>query len=91
VNALLLLRGVLTRSLYRPGAQIRRTGLRVCAGAAVMGIALWALLPGASAWLTMSALERALWLGGAVAGGGGLYLMLLVVMGERPKALLHRV
>jgi len=91
VNALLLLRGVLARSLYQPDARTRRTAIRVTVATLAMGVALWFGIPAAEAWLDMSALTRVLWLSAAVGTGGGAYLLLLLVMGERPGALLHRV
>ena len=91
VNALLLLRGVVARALYQPTPQLRRTGLRVTTAAVAMGLALWLLLPEGAQWLQMPAASRALWLAAAVAGGSGVYLLALLVMGERPKSLLHRV
>ncbi len=91
VNAMLLLRGVVARALYQPTPQLRRTGVRVSVAALAMGLALWALLPEGMQWLQMSAMARAFWLLAAVVGGSGVYLLVLVVLGERPKSLLHRV
>ncbi|MEZ5558235.1 MAG: murein biosynthesis integral membrane protein MurJ [Pseudomonadales bacterium] len=90
VNAMLLLRGLLQRDLYRPSAVLGRTALRALAAAVVMAAVLVWLLPADQAWLTAPSIERGGWVAAAVSGGAALYLLLLLILGERPRDLLHR-
>jgi putative peptidoglycan lipid II flippase len=55
-----------------------------------MGAALWWWLPAPEAWLVAPSWTRAGWMAVAVAGGAGLYVVLAVVLGTRPRHLLHR-
>jgi putative peptidoglycan lipid II flippase len=90
VNGALLLRGLVRSGRYVPASPVAYTTLRTCAASAVMAGALILLLPEGTAWLAMSALARAAWLGGGVAVGGAIFVVVLLIAGERPRQLLHR-
>jgi putative peptidoglycan lipid II flippase len=91
VNALLLLRGLLREGRYRPGRRLWVTAGRALVAAAVMSAVLIWLLPASERWLLAGDAERAGWLALTVVGGGGLYLLCLLLAGERLRNLLHRV
>ena len=96
VNAMLLLRGLVGERApevrrYRPGRALYVTVIRSALAALAMGVTLWWLLPDPAQWLDATLLRRAGWLAAAVGGGGATYLVVLLVLGERPRSLLHRV
>lgn len=96
LHAGLLLRGLTTYPTaatrpYRPGRALALTALRAVAASAVMAGGLWWLMPDAAQWLEADIWRRALWLLAAVTGGGSAYIALLLLAGERPSKLLHRV
>ncbi len=90
VNALLLLRGLVSADAYRPGRPFLLSASRATAAAGVMVGAFAYWVPEPSAWMAAPDGERVLWLAGVVAGGGSLYLLCLIGFGERPRTLLHR-
>lgn len=90
VNALLLLRGLVHSGHYQPGRDLATAIARASVGAALMLAALWWLLPAAPEWLGMGELARVAWIAAAVAGGGAVYTVVLLLLGERPRHVLHR-
>lgn len=91
VNAMLLLRGLVREGHYRPGSRFALTTVRAMFSAGVMvAVVLW-WLPQPENWLLAGDLQRAGWLGLTVVGGGSLYLLCLLGLGERPGNLSHRV
>ena len=58
---------------------------------ALMLGAFFAFAPDRAAWLSADELTRVVWLAAAVAGGGCVYLLGLLLLGERPRYVLHRV
>ncbi len=91
VNALLLLRGLLREGRYMPGRRLAITVARALGAVSVMVAALLVWLPSPEYWLLTGSLERVGWLAVTVLGGGGLYLLCLLISGERLRHLLHRV
>lgn len=91
VNAMLLLRGLIRSGHYAPGRALLATCARATVGALVMLAVVLALAPDANAWLAAGELARIQWLGAAVAGGAVVYLLSLLLLGERPRHVLHRV
>jgi len=91
VNAGLLLRGVLRRGDYRPGAPLARSVLRVLIASAAMAALLVVLMPADGEWLVMAGPERAAWLGAGVLAGAALFGALVLLGGERPRNLRHRI
>lgn len=91
VNAMLLLRGLMREERCHPGRRFALTSVRALAAAAVMVAALLVWLPAPDRWLSAGDLTRAGWLTLTVLGGGGLYVLCLVLLGERLRNLLHRV
>ncbi len=90
VNAMLLARTLVRkdRLVFSPDSW---RFLGKCALAAgLMASFLLSLAPGSGDWLAASVLTRATWLAGLVAGGAGVYVLVLLVFGIRPAALLHR-
>jgi putative peptidoglycan lipid II flippase len=90
VNALMLLRGLVSGGAYRPGRPFLVSAARALAASAVMVAAFAYWVPEPSAWMAAPDGERVFWLAGVVAGGGSVYLLCLIVFGERPRNLLHR-
>ncbi|MBX3706427.1 MAG: murein biosynthesis integral membrane protein MurJ [Pseudomonadales bacterium] len=91
MNAGLLLRGVLRAGVYRPGRALTATVLRVVLGCLVMAAVIWLLLPAAEHWPYMRSLVRAGWLALGVAAGAFAFALVLLLAGERPRNLLHRI
>tara|TARA_A100001037_G_scaffold306648_1_gene353643 strand:+ start:5090 stop:6664 length:1575 start_codon:yes stop_codon:yes gene_type:complete len=90
VNALLLLRGLMRDGRYRPGRAFWLTCARAMVGSAVMLVALLWLMPEPTSWLSVDGWTRALWMAGAVALGASSYGAVAVLLGEKPRSLLHR-
>ena len=86
----LLWRGARSRGYFAFCRALARAGLRAGAATLCMGLALAASAPGEGFWLSASTLQRALWLTGMVAGGGGVYVAALLAFGARPADLRHR-
>jgi len=90
VNAMLLLRGLLREDRYRPGVSVLRALFRVLPATLAMAGALWWLSPDTGRWLDAALVQRVQWITTAVLGGGALYLLVLLAVGERPADLKHR-
>jgi putative peptidoglycan lipid II flippase len=95
VNAGLLLRGLNGSGVpealrFRASRALLATSLRAVLAVLAMGAALWLLLPPPAQWLELSIALRAGWLAAGVTVGGGVYLLVLLIAGERPATLLHR-
>ncbi len=88
VNALLLLRGLLQRGIYQPGAGWLIFTLRMIAGLLVMGVGLW-WLDGRIDWLALQAqpLWRAAVLLAVVGAAAALYFATLFASGLRVRHL----
>jgi putative peptidoglycan lipid II flippase len=96
VNAGLLVRGITgdgapAERRFFPGPGLRPALQRAFLASAVMGGVLWWLVPAQELWLEATIWTRAGWLGAAVGGGALLYGGLLLLTGERPRHLRHRV
>lgn len=92
VHAFLLLRGLSRDGLLRGSSRrLMLTGLRVAVATAVMaaGIAWW--LPGDAVWFSATLFERIYMLAAFVVLGMAGYLIVLVVLGVRPRDIKHRV
>ncbi len=95
LHAWLLLRGLLVPVhdglvRFRPGRRVLVGVARSATAALAMGLGLWWWSPEPAAWLEAEAWTRAAWIGTGVLAGGGFYLALLLLLGERPRQLLHR-
>jgi putative peptidoglycan lipid II flippase len=91
VNAMLLLRGILNEDRYHPGRRLLLTSGRAVAASIIMVLALYWCVPTSDRWMLAGDLQRSGWLALTVVGGAGVYLLCLIVMGERLRNLLHRV
>ena len=87
----LLWRGAVERGYFTAHGQLMRTGVRVLAAVTCMGLTLAVAVPSDSFWLAASAIERVLWLSGAVAAGGFVYAAALGVSGLGLGDIRHRV
>ena len=90
VHFWLLWRGAASRGYLVAGRQLLRCGLRVLGSVACMGLALAAMAPSDSFWISASITERVLWLAGIVAGGSLVYASALGVGGLRLDEIRHR-
>ncbi|MEQ8857684.1 MAG: murein biosynthesis integral membrane protein MurJ [Pseudomonadales bacterium] len=95
VHAWLLVRGLLRPAhpgliALSPSRQLLVSLARSAAAAVAMGIGLWWWLPEPAAWIEAASWTRAGWITLCVAAGGAGYLLLIVLLGERPGRLLHR-
>ena len=90
VNALLLWRGLIAAGCYQPTTVTGYALLRAALAASVMVACLGYLAPESGQWLTASVSTRVVWLMVAVAGGTGVYALVLLLSGTRPRHLLHR-
>ena len=90
VNAALLLGGLLRRGHYSPGRRVGRDVVASVAAAGAMAAALWWFVPDAVWWLEARPVTRVWALTAAVAGGFGVYVAAALVLGLRPRDLLHR-
>jgi putative peptidoglycan lipid II flippase len=96
LHAWLLLRGLTgpaapAERRYRPRRALYVTLARVAAASLIMGLGMGLLIPDSGQWLDADVWTRAVWLGTAVTGGTAAYLLLILLAGERPRQLLHRV
>jgi len=91
VNACLLLYVLIHRDRYTPGPTFYKRTLRVLGSAVVMGLLLMWLVPPMEDWLAADQALRSLWIAAAVGGGGAIYLLMLIVLGFRPRDFVHRV
>jgi putative peptidoglycan lipid II flippase len=87
INAWLLWRGLRRDAVYRPRAGWKLFLMRVGLASGGMSFALWATLDLMPEWGGLGAGMRALYLLGLVLGGAGLYGLLLVLLGVRPRQL----
>jgi putative peptidoglycan lipid II flippase len=87
LNAMLLLRGLLARQVYRPAAGWLRYTLQLCVPVVLMSALLLLCRAQISDWSLWSAWQRAAVLGGVCAAGGVTYLLGLLLMGLRPAQL----
>lgn len=67
------------------------TAARAAVAALIMTLTLWLMLPEGDRWLQVDVWTRAAWIAMAVAGGAAVYLLVLLLAGERPRRLLLRV
>lgn len=90
VNAGLLLRGLRKRDIYRPQPGWRMFTLKLLAALCTMGLALYFLTPADASWIAAHWSKRALWLGGLVVLGAGVYFATLFALGFRPRDFMRR-
>jgi putative peptidoglycan lipid II flippase len=90
LNAFLLYRGLRRQGVYRPGAGWGWIGGRVLAANGIMGAMLWWLAGGLDRWLEAIWYLRAAWLGGCIAAGIAVYLLVLWLTGVRFRHLTLR-
>jgi putative peptidoglycan lipid II flippase len=83
-NAAMLYRGLRQAGVYRPAPGWGMLLLRIGLATALMAAFLVVLLARAGDWLAMSLVLRVAWLGTAVAGGAGVYLVGGWAAGLRP-------
>ena len=91
VQSYLLLRGTISRGLYRPGREFGVFFVKVLAATTVMVAVLVGLSPESAHWLHVPTRERALWLLGLSAIGGLVYFLVLLIAGLRPRELRYHV
>jgi putative peptidoglycan lipid II flippase len=91
VQSWLLLRGLIRRGHYQPDAAFLWFLGKIALAAAVMVVPLIYVPPAEQSWLAMSSLMRAAWLGGICLAGGGLYFIVLILLGVRPAQMRYRV
>jgi putative peptidoglycan lipid II flippase len=90
VNALLLLRGLLRDGRYQPGRGLFLACVRASVSSAVMLALVFMLVPDAGQWLEADEFTRLQWLALAVAGGALVYVLGLLILGERLRYVMHR-
>ena len=83
INALLLLRGLLQRSIYSPQPGWTVFVLKLALAVYVMGVMVWLAAGSDAVWLTLGATERAVRLTGVVLGGAASYFLALWLLGFR--------
>jgi len=87
INAALLFRGLRRDGIYAPSGEWRRLLPQVGLASLVMGGFLWWVSGDWSAWTGWPAMQRAVWLGVSVVGGGAVYFGVLWIAGARPRHL----
>jgi putative peptidoglycan lipid II flippase len=87
LNAGLLWRELRRQDAWRPTPGWGRFLLQVAVAGGVMGMMLNNFVPPVGAWLETDLLTRCAWLAGAVVGGMGVYVAVLLAVGLRPAAL----
>ena len=87
LNAGLLLRGLVTRGVYRPRPGWRGFLVRVAAGNLILGACLWLMRAEPAVWLDTEAIGRAVRLGGIIAMSMVLYTVVMLGLGMRPRDL----
>ncbi len=90
VNAILLYRWLRRHDVYAPESGWLRFFLQVLAASGAMGLLLYWAAGDLDAWLAAGAAQRARHLAALVVSGAGVYLLMLYVVGIRPRQLLHR-
>ncbi len=88
--------GLLFRQLRRDGVYHAEPGwgsftLRILLANGAMVAFLWWVNDGALEWLGRHAMERAMHLGGLIAGAAVIYIAVLLLLGIRPRQLLGRM
>jgi putative peptidoglycan lipid II flippase len=81
VNAGLLYYTLHKRDHLSADPQLRRSALQISVASAVMGVALWFLNPIVDPHLAGSLIERGIWLGVLIGGGGVVYLVSGLLLG----------
>jgi putative peptidoglycan lipid II flippase len=89
LNALLLLRALRGQQIYRPATGWAILLIRVIGAGILMGALLWWLAPPTGAWTVAARADRVVWLLGLVVAGAVGYFAALLVLGWRPRELLH--
>jgi putative peptidoglycan lipid II flippase len=90
INAGLLWRGLLRQGVYQPLPGWSRLALQVSVASLALAVVVLVLSPGLPAWLEWHWYERAWRLALAVLGGALVYLVMLLLLGVRPRQLLGR-
>lgn len=91
LNAGLLWHGLFKRQVYQVQKGFFRTLSIACIAASAMGLVLFFWPTGLGDWLAWSAIERVAHLAVMVAAGLSVYLLLLLLMGLRPRHLRAQV
>lgn len=91
LNAGLLWHGLFKRQVYQVQKGFFRTLSIACIAASAMGLVLFFWPTGLADWLAWSAIERVAHLTVMVAAGLSVYLLLLLLMGLRPRHLRAQV
>ncbi len=81
VNVALLFWILRVRGHLRLDRQLRRSIMQIAAASVVMGAALWMFNPVVDPHLGGSFIERIIWLGALIGGGGAVYLLAGLVLG----------
>jgi len=89
-NAALLLRGLLRRAIYSPGAGWPGFLLRLAIAVYAMASVLWLIAGSDASWLAMSAGGRAAQLAGVVVAGAASYFAALWLLGFRVRDFTRR-
>ena len=89
LNAGLLYWGLHRLGVFQISAETLGLIIRMVLSAAVMGAFIWSLSPNFSQWLVMEFLEAAAWVSGLIVLAGGIYGLLLTLLGVRPRHLLR--
>ena len=85
LNAGLLLRGLVTRGVFRPRPGWGGFILRIAIGNLILGVGLWALRGESAAWAEAEAASRAFRLCAVIGTGMMLYAMVMLALGIRPR------
>ncbi|GAA4500040.1 murein biosynthesis integral membrane protein MurJ [Pseudaeromonas paramecii] len=87
LNAVLLFSGLYRAGVYRPGRETSRFVLQLLLATAAMGALLWRLSPALEVWSHWSMARASLELIKLILLGGGVYGLVLLVAGVRPRHL----
>ncbi|MEJ2405049.1 MAG: murein biosynthesis integral membrane protein MurJ [Candidatus Thiodiazotropha sp.] len=85
LNAYLLFRALVRQGIYQPDRGWGMMLIRVILASLGMGGLLWWSSDVMGDWMAISALWRVAWLSGLILAGVGLYFLLLLAMGLRPR------
>jgi len=89
INAGLLFVNLRRRDIYQPRAGWVKFLVQLAAANLAMGLVLWFGAGDWDTWTEAGARERLWRLSGLIAAGGGTYLLAALVVGIRPRQLLH--
>ena len=89
INAGLLFVNLWRRDIYQPRAGWVKFLVQLAAANLAMGLVLWFGAGDWDTWTEAGARERLWRLSGLIAAGGGTYLLAALVVGIRPRQLLH--